>query len=518
MRLPDEQSPISTRPISTQRMSVVPHQAANPSSTPSSRTHAKAHSAVASGLAEQTDQGTTGQSQTIPLAHKATRTTTDDTSFLSASQLRGTPESETHSPWSDSLQTLLDQPPARFPTQVLMAGLAFTGIFVVWSSIGTMQEVGHAQGRLIPEGDVYKVQPVVQGEVSQLFVEEGDVVQAGQKIAELDRRLLQMDLEKLQEELAAHQRQLTQTQALIARTHLEAQTHKAIASADIRAQQAELHATQADINTVHQLMSQLQSDVDAYETRLARLNPLVEDGAIAEDNLFEIEQALRDRTQALIRNEGEIDKQQAELDRLSSTLQQSRAHGRRSELESQQKLQQLEIDTAQIEAEIVHTEMLVKSAQTQLQQLSLYAPLDGTILSLDVSNIGEVIQAGQTVAEIAPTSSELVLSATLPSEEAGLVQEDMAVNMKFDAFPYQDYGILSGHVISISPDAEIDPNLGSIYEVSVALERNYVVHNQRNIPLKAGQTATAEIVIRKRRIIDVLLDPIRQLQKSGINL
>lgn len=35
---------------------------------------------------------------------------------------------------------------------------------------------------------------------------------------------------------------------------------------------------------------------------------------------------------------------------------------------------------------------------------------------------------------------------------------------------------------------------------------------------KAGQTGTADIIIRRRRIIDVLLDPIRQMQKGGINL
>ena len=422
------------------------------------------------------------------------------------------------SSWSTPLQTLLDQPPAAFPLHVLTTGLVFGGVFAIWACVGSLQEVSNAQGNLIPQGDVYKVQPIVQGEVSAIFVQEGDDVKAGQKMVEFEQRLVQSDLDQLQEQLIAHQRKLVQTEGLIDRTHLEAQTRQAIAQADIRAQQAQLNATRADIAMVNNLMGQLNQDVEAYEDRLGRLMPLVEDGAIAEDNLFEIEQALRDRTQSLIRNQGEVEKQQAELTRLTSALHQSQANGQRSAIESQQKLQQYGIEVAQIESEIMRTETLIQAAKTKLQQMTLHAPTDGTVLSLDVKNIGEVVQPGQTMAELAPSDSPLVLSAILPSREAGLVETGMQVNMKFDAFPYQDYGILSGEVASISPDAIIDQQLGSVYEINVALDQHYVLHENEKVELKAGQTASAEIVVRKRRIIDVLLDPIRQLQKSDLTL
>lgn len=422
------------------------------------------------------------------------------------------------SAWSPPLQTLLDQPPATFPLQVLATGLGFGAVFAIWACVGTLQEVSNAQGHLIPQGDVYKVQPMVQGEVSAIFVQEGDEVKAGQKIVACDPQLVQADLDQLQEQLLGYQRKLVQTQGLLERTHLEAQAHQLIAQADIRAQQAQLSATVADIAMVNDLMGQLHQDVEAYEQRLGRLMPLVEDGAIAEDNLFEIEQALRDRTQALIRNQGEVEKQQAEMTRLTSALQQSQANGQRSAIESQQKIQQYNIEVAQIESEMTRTETLIQSAKTKLQQMTFHAPTNGTVLSLDIKNIGEVVQPGQTIAELAPSDSPLVLSAILPSREAGLVEAGMQVNMKFDAFPYQDYGILSGEVTSISPDAIIDQQMGSVYEINVDLSQNYVMHEDEKVDLKAGQTASAEIVVRQRRIIDVLLDPIRQLQKSSITL
>jgi hemolysin D len=146
------------------------------------------------------------------------------------------------------------------------------------------------------------------------------------------------------------------------------------------------------------------------------------------------------------------------------------------------------------------------------------APVGGILSSLKVANEGEVLQPGDTLAEIAPASAPLVLSAMLPSQEAGLVETGMPVNIKFDAFPYQDYGIVEGTVLSISPDAEVSEATGAIYHVEVALSETAMEHEGKAVPLRAGQTATAEIIVSKRRIISLVLDPIRKLQNSNISL
>ncbi|NJM28148.1 MAG: HlyD family efflux transporter periplasmic adaptor subunit [Pseudanabaena sp. RU_4_16] len=106
----------------------------------------------------------------------------------------------------------------------------------------------------------------------------------------------------------------------------------------------------------------------------------------------------------------------------------------------------------------------------------------------------------------------------MPSREAGFVQPGMPVQLKFEAFPYQEYGIIPGKVMEVSPDAKPDEKLGTVYQVRVELERNSVASHQGTVKFKAGQTASAEIVLRRRRIVDILLDPIKQLQKGGISM
>jgi hemolysin D len=73
-------------------------------------------------------------------------------------------------------------------------------------------------------------------------------------------------------------------------------------------------------------------------------------------------------------------------------------------------------------------------------------------------------------------------------------------------------------VVSLSPDARVDETMGSVYRVDIALNTTHVDHEGEAVALRAGQTASAEIVVRRRRIIDLILDPIRKLKKGNISL
>jgi hemolysin D len=424
------------------------------------------------------------------------------------------------SSWSPSLQNVLDQPPSSLPLRVMLAGVVFCGAFGAWAWLGEVQEVSYAQGRLVPEGEVYKVQPVVQGEVTRLTIEEGQRVEAGQIVAVLDQRLAEAEVNRLQQSLVSYRFEMLQTQGLVDRIRLELDTRKAITAADVRAQEAAIAQAQTVINTHYQTLSQRQGEMVAYEARLDRLQPLVEEGVIAREQLFEVEQAIREQQRIHVQSRGELQQAVEEGDRLQAELVRRQAEGQRSELEAQQRLQQLEVELAQIQSKIVETENLLRAAQTQLSQTHVYAPVSGTVTSLHVRNTGEVAQPGQTIAEIAPDGAPLVLSAMLPNREAGFVKEGMAVQIKFDAFPYQDFGIVPGRVVSISPDATIDEQMGAVYRVEIALEQNAVNGTAPGeaIEFRAGQTASAEIVTRQRRIMDVILEPVKKLQQTGLNL
>lgn len=429
-----------------------------------------------------------------------------------------TPPPNAPTNWSPSLQTVLDQPPSALPYQLICGGLLFGAAVAAWAWFGHINEVGHAKGQLIPKGQVYKIHPVELGKITSLAVKEGQEVKAGQVIAQLDNQIAEDEVARLQQLFMAEQLQLTQMQSLVERTRLEAQTQVAIANAETQAQTAAIAQAQAQADTNRKLIEQWQSDVTAQNTRRDRLQPLVEEGAIAKEQMFDVEQALRDRQRTITQQQGELQQAIAEAKQLQAGLAQKQAEGRNAQLAAQQRVQQLEVEITQRQAKVAELQNLLLTAQTKLKDRFLYAPINGTILSLNVANIGEVVQPGQTIAEMASDKAPLVLSAYLPNKEVGLIKPGMPVQVKLDAFPYQDYGIIPGKVAAISPNAKPDEKLGPIYQVEITLNHHSVTTRQQTIPFKPGQTATADIVIRRRRIADLLLDPLRKLQKGGIGL
>ena len=476
--------------------------------------------------------------------------------------------------WSPSVQTLLDQPSSKLPERLIAGGMVFCLAFSAWAWLGQIEEMGTAQGKLIPNGETYKIEPIDLGKVSHIAVEEGDVVKAGQVLVELDTDLAEKEVQRIEQRLGAYQIELSQKQGLLKRVRLEVQTHKRISLAETLAHQSAIALAKEKAAIARQLLAQQQAEVIAHQTRQAqlkplsslaqerldqlraeilihqqrieRLRPLEKEGAVSQEFIFQAEQGQRQIEKQLIQSQlqeitnakeqlfqaeqsllalearrtqtqGELFSALEEVKRVQAELSQKQAERLRMELEAQQKIQRFELEITQINAKIAETQNLLVSAQAKLKDKFLKAPIDGVVLSLGLKNAGKVVQAGQTIAEIAPQNEPLVLSAILPNKEAGFAEKGMPVQVKFDAYPYQDYGVISGKVISISADAEPNERLGEVYRVKVALERDHIIDNQKMIKFKAGQTATADIVIRRRRIVDVLLDPIRQLKQDGIN-
>lgn len=477
--------------------------------------------------------------------------------------------------WSNALQSLLDQPPASFPLQLMLGGFIFCGAFVAWGYFGTVDEVGQARGQLAPQGQVYKIHPVELGKVSQILIKEGQTVKKGEVLAELDRQIATTELTRLQQQLTALKAELTQKQSLIERIHLEAQTQSAIAEAQIQAQQASIERVKSQIVSNQRLLNQLNFEAKvtqerveslqplkaetqtliekfqegelAAKERLERLKPLLESGAISKDLVFQAEQNLRDQQRAIVQaqlseknstqeqifqaeqsfrdrqrlitqSQGELKQSQVEIEQLNAELAQRKAEAKTIQVATQQKIQQTELEVTQLQAQIKDTQNLIAMAEAKLQERYLYSPVDGIVSSLNVFNQGEVIQPGQTVAEITPKNAPLILTASLPNDKAGFVKTGMSVKVKFDAYPYQNYGVFEGTVQSISPDTKIDQGVGPVYKLEIVLKKNYVLQQEQKIQLRPGQTASADIIIRRRRILDILLNPILQLQKNGIDL
>jgi hemolysin D len=266
---------------------------------------------------------------------------------------------------------------------------------------------------------------------------------------------------------------------------------------------------------IKQAQSQLQEQQRSYQTLTSQLQSEIQQ---AEKQLDE-----QNRNSQRINNQTESEIKQAQ----SRSVQEKRGYetlkkgGELAVLNNQKQLQELKVQIADLEVEMNQTQNQIKSLKQQIEQRTLRAPSDGIITEMPIKEPQAYLQAGQLVAQIAPQNTKLVLRAQMPSSETGFLKVGLPVKVKFDAYPFQDYGIISGRVAWISPDSKVletPQGKVEVFELEVGLDKNYITNSGKQIKLNPGQTASAEVIIRQRRIIDFIIDPFKKLQQGDLKL
>jgi hemolysin D len=192
-------------------------------------------------------------------------------------------------------------------------------------------------------------------------------------------------------------------------------------------------------------------------------------------------------------------------------------------VKSEQQVKEVQGQITTLENEILQNKQSGQVLTEQLQKYTIKADVDGNIFELPVTREGAVMQPKQLIAEIAPASKEgktdLVFKGEIPAAESESLRAQgvgKEVKLKFDEFPFATYGIVKGKLIWVAPNSKVNAtatgSTNASYEVKVALDKPCLTYQQQCLSFKSGQPATAEIVIRRRRILDLIADPFTKLR------
>ncbi|OKH10947.1 HlyD family secretion protein [Fischerella major NIES-592] len=473
--------------------------------------------------------------------------------------------------WHYGTEELLDALPRIWTRGVLYALLGFTALALPWSVLAKVDETGNARGRIEPQGSTQKLDALVSGSVKAVKVKEGDTVQAGQILLELDSDILQTELHQAQEKLTgllnqrlqydviknqlqsalSVQKQQNQSQALekLSQVHQAKQDLEAkqgLYNLQKLEKQALLNQAQQQIHTSHNDLKSAQGRLSIDSRIVDRFSKLLRDGAVSITQIDQLkkeqqeskqlyQKAQSDIKQAQLRFAEEQSRYQATINQLESEIEQAKLKlqqeqsnyqsllqaGKLAILNNEQQLKDLQTQITTLESQIAQAKSQVTSLGLQLQQRIVRSPINGTIFELPVSKPGAVVQLGQRVAQIAPKNTPLIIKAQMPSQQSGFLKVGMPVKIKFDAYPFQEYGIAQGKVTWISPDSKVSQTpqgQQESFELNIALNQQYLQNGNQRILLNPGQTATAEVIIRQRRVIDFVLDPFQRLRKDGLKL
>jgi multidrug resistance efflux pump len=160
------------------------------------------------------------------------------------------------------------------------------------------------------------------------------------------------------------------------------------------------------------------------------------------------------------------------------------------------------------ENKILESEM---ARETEESQKTIRAQTAGIISELYFKNTGVYVRESDLLCTMVPADSPMSMDIKIANRDIGFIEKNMTVKYKFDAFPYQDYGMIVGKVSAIPPSAVEEQNLGFIYIVQATLDKAYFEIKGKKYPIKVGMTARAEVVTERKSLFSLLFKSTKKL-------
>jgi membrane fusion protein len=148
------------------------------------------------------------------------------------------------------------------------------------------------------------------------------------------------------------------------------------------------------------------------------------------------------------------------------------------------------------------------------------APMAGNVTALQAS-LGKVAEPNQLQMEIVPPSSTLNAEVFIPSHAIGFVRVGQEVRVRYEAFPYQNFGRYEGKLVALSQNILSGAEMSSVpltlqepaYRATVALDRQDIDAYGKKMPLQAGMLLKADLILDRRSLFKWILDPLLSAQK-----
>lgn len=421
--------------------------------------------------------------------------------------------------------SLQDTPVHPAPRRLALALSLLFLLALAWAVFGRIDIVAVAPGRIIVSERTKLVQPLEVSVVKRVLVKDGDRVQAGQPLVELDPTGATADRTSIDEQLKSAQSEVLRTrillQALRQSTPAPAlgkdvpagwtPADRAAANAqladewrDITAKlaraNAEIQRRRAEIATAREVATKLDATVPIARQREADLRQLADEGYLPRHTL-------QDRVRARIELERDLAIQSARAVEAHAVLRESENTRNAYLAETQHSLRAREAAAELKRQQATHEQ--AKASQREHLTL-LKAPVAGTVQQLAIHTEGGVVTQAQPILVIVPEGAAMTAEVMLENKDIGFVQIDQPAEIKLETFPFTRYGTVSATVSRVSADAVNDEKRSAIFPVTLRLNTSTIDIEGKPIQLSPGMNLTAEIKTGKRRIIEFLLSPLQR--------
>jgi hemolysin D len=447
---------------------------------------------------------------------------------------------------------LLETPPSPVRVAAIWAICLFFAAALAWSYFGWLEIYAVAQGRIQPSGRSKVVQPLDAGRVVGIAVENGSRVAAGDLLVELDSRETGADREEQERDLESALAEAARRRVAIAAARLGdkealkvvypaaisndiiARENGVLAAelvelssnrANLLAQKAERLATRgrlkASLAAREKLIAVNKEHVDMRES-------LSKTKAASRAQVIETLQQYEAQVTSQAGEKGQLLENEAALITLDRKLEEAITQFIADQM---QKLADSERKADHLKGELI-------KATTKHERTRLTAPNAGTVQQLAVTTVGQVVSSGQPLMIIVPSGAPIEIEALIQNKDIGFVEVGQPAVVKVESFPFTRYGTVEGTVVKVSRDAvddheasalsdpksstrpqssvsDLARNQNLVFPAIVTLGKTVIKADGKNIPLSPGMAVTVEVLTGKRRALDYILSPLREVTSSS---
>lgn len=376
-----------------------------------------------------------------------------------------------------SLLEIIERPAHKAGTVIIVGVFTLLIAAIIWACFSKLDVVITSSGSMQPIGNLNVVQSYSGGTVKSINVAEGEYVEKGEILIELDTETLEIDVNQLNS-----QKEILEAQQEI---YTQLKDGKDVSMVKV---------TDYDI----ELQPYIQAILDSDTTYKNTLSNLEKEKSNADLN-HQIAQIQLEEYQA------NGTRRQREMQEL--VVQQHANAMEQTDLQiSDTKTQysaQVNSQLSQISSQLDEIEASLEKYRLSKEYQNITAPVSGYINSISVNTLGETVTSAQDMVTIVPDNTPVEMVCYVKNMDIADVEIGMETEIKLEAYSYNKYGTVKGTVKYISPSAFSSEQMGSVYLVKIE-----VADVPDGISVISGLSGSVEIKTDQRTVMEYFLEPI----------
>lgn len=377
----------------------------------------------------------------------------------------------------------LQEPHLPRSSLVVWSVVSMLVVFIAWAGWFQLDEVTTGSGKVVPSSHEQVIQSLEGGIIHKLLVQEGDIVERGQQVAQLDRTKTESSVLESESRLNAALATASRLTAEVNGTEL---TFPAELDDDVDLVRQETALFTSRRESLEKGVAGLRQGMALIQRELALTQPLVKQGAASNVEVLRLQ------------------RQKNELDNKVTEMQNQYVVRAREEL-------------AKANAEIEAQRSVMKGREDSLTRLTFNAPVRSIVKDIDVTTVGGVIPPNGKLMTLVPLDDQMVIEAKISPRDVAFIHPGQKALVKITAYDYSIYGGLQGEVMMISPDTIQDDVKRDVYfyRVYIRTNTNHLENKQgKEFPIFPGMIATVDIKTGSKSILDYLLKPLNKAKEA----